>query len=319
MSRFFTIVSFLVLSYASAQLDVPFNQVSNGLSFYNPSFVAQSENSEVLVGVKLFKTTTNTVDVGGTSVSVSKATPQIAYLSGNVIVKEGNNKSHGLGAYIRQYAYSPFSKLNFGLNYGLNIQLNKKTAIGMGTAFKLISNRIDFDELYFLSSEPLLATNTGRASSITVESNIGGYLKKSKYEVGLSFLNLLGSKAFSNSFDPFGLADNVGVYNPDRLHIYFKYEIGFDSSGWRLLPQLQSIMTNDFRLINTLGLSAENKLLGVGLSYRHLSGVALLASVKAKGFKLSYSYEFLTTDLRTYSGYLSHEIFISYSLSKKKE
>ncbi len=77
-------------------------------------------------------------------------------------------------------------------------------------------------------------------------------------------------------------------------------------------------MTNDFRLINSLGLSAENKLLGVGFSYRHLSGVAFLASVKAKGFKLSYNFEFLTTGLRTYAGYWSQEIFISYALSKKK-
>ena len=289
------------------------------LEFYNPALVAEKEHSQILIGYKSLVAQNSAVDVNSNYIFYEKVSPRIGYLSGSFILKEKNNKTHGLGAYIRQYTYRPFSKLSAGINYGLGIQLNEKTKIGMGVSLKLISSSINFDYVRFIDdfSEPLRATNLGTHRSTWLEPNIGVYLNKKRYELGVSLLNILQKNSSLPIVSGFEAAGNTS-YNPDRLHLYFNYSFDIDSSDFKIITGTQLILYPS-NVSSILTVNVENKYAGLGIAYRHLSGISFLASIKAKGLKFSYSYEVITTDLKSFGNYgLSQELFISYSLNKKK-
>ncbi len=304
-------IVFLNLYYLMSlgQADVPFNNIESYISFYNPSIVASKEKAQLSSGVVVNSSKKENFLSSQTS----------SFFTGSGVILDREKKNHGLGIFIKHYdLQSFFYRVNIVLNYGLKMSITEKTKLSLGASFKVNYTEYGgfpfYSAFYYDDFDPVF--NSGFLNNNTnLDSNIGSFLEHGKHKAGLSFLNIVQNQSINNDTEFLG---EFVSYNPERLHFYYSYNMNLDSSGWVIKPLLQTIVYNDFNMLNMIGLKVQNDLISLGVLHKKSASIVFLAGIKVKKFNFSYSYEYFTNELRSIAGFVSQEFYLSYALNKKK-
>lgn len=231
--------------------------------------------------------------------------PVITSLTLDGPVKE---KKIGLGASV--YNYSTDIVNRFGINafYSYHITFSEQSNLHLGLSAGVIDNRIDFSKAIVedLDDPALLSGNQQKAA---MDAGMGVAYNWKKTEAGFAIQNLPGSTLKYSSID------SRTAYTLSRNYLFSAKQTFLISKEKNLsmYPLLMLRLTKgapaqyDFNLVGNWKGTA-----WLGISYR--SDYCVATSIRVKiynALSLGYTYDFITSPIKTYSG-TSNEIMLSY-------
>ncbi len=148
------------------------------------------------------------------------------------------------------------------------------------------------------------------ASQMALDFGFGAYLKSNKYYLGLSVSHINQAEV---KYDDLATDFLVRHY-----YLMGGYNIKLSDPLFELRPSfLFKCYSASWQMDLNANLVYNDKFWG-GLSYRYQDAVALLMGVELfNGLRVGYSFD-LVTSAMSYSGFASHEIFISYSMDLER-
>jgi len=210
----------------------------------------------------------------------------------------------GVGLSIMDDKLGYEKNLAFKLDYAFHSQLGDGD-LNIGLVIGFQNHTLDASLMNPAnSSDPLIANLGGEASSMIVDGGFGVYYSSpSNYWVGLSALQLLGSK--SNFGTDYSVQKN-------EMHYYLMggYNYTFKRNPqFELLPMILFKSDGSTFQCDVNALVRYNKKVWGGVTYRLQDAIALMVGFSIKDFKVGYSYDITTNGLGS-SG--THEIMINY-------
>jgi len=236
----------------------------------------------------------------------NKVAPEIYLISINSPMKVLHG---GIGGSIIQ------DKLGFEKNIAINLSYSYHlhlpfADLGMGLGVNLLNRTIDFAKLKpSQAGDPLLTPVTDGA--MLFDANVGFFLSNPSYYAGFSVVNLLESKGKNLS-----TSDEVSLRYQTNRTFYLTGAYFFQTaSGDYILSPGFMLQTDLHKLQATISgnIAVKDKFFG-GISYRIMESIGVMAGVKFKGFRLSYSYDIVTIK---YGMPGSHEVGLSYCFKIK--
>ncbi len=214
----------------------------------------------------------------------------------------------GLGGSIIQDKLGFESNIALNLSYSFQIPLSFAD-LGMGVGANLLNKTIDFGKLKpSQGGDPLLTgINTG---VMMFDADVGFFLKNPDYYAGFSVKNLLelkGKDLSTNSNTVIRFQTDRTFYLTGAYYIKTIPDFLISPSFMIMsdLAQTQLMIAGNF--------SYKNKFFG-GISYRLFESIGIIAGVRIKDFKLTYSYDVVTI---RYGMPGSHEIGLRYCFKIK--
>jgi type IX secretion system PorP/SprF family membrane protein len=220
------------------------------------------------------------------------------------------NNSFGFGGNLFNDASGPSRRTGMNVNgaYHINFQRDKKRYIGFGLGVSLSQHAIDVNQLTtYLPDDP--AVIRGYNNKFVPDANVGVFYRHNERSfIGLSAYNLVQSNR-----DLFDFENTL--YNPLARTYYLFGGYDFETSDKTMLKTsllVQAIETGTVQF-DVNAIVAYKNLFWVGLAYRNLDAVALLAGTQIGQFKFGYSYDYTISDIGKYS-HGSHEVFLELQL-----
>jgi type IX secretion system PorP/SprF family membrane protein len=236
----------------------------------------------------------------------NKVAPETYLISVNSPVKVLHG---GIGGSIISDKIGFEQNISINLSYSYHLQL-PFADLGMGLGVNIINKSIDFAKFKpAQSGDPLLTPATDAA--FIFDADVGFFLKNPNYYIGLSVMNLIESKGRELSS-----TDNVSLrFQTDRtFYLTGAYNFELGSGDFIITPGFMfQTDLNKFQTTIKGEISMKDKFFG-GISYRIAESVGVMAGVKIKGFRLSYSYDIVTIK---YGMPGSHELGLSYCFKIK--
>ena len=206
----------------------------------------------------------------------------------------------GAGATIMKDQIGPFSSTGLKLAYAYR-SLFWRGELSMGISVGLINKAINYN--YFNVSDDPILVGTDNESGMIFNLDLGlFYQEEGRYYIGVSSTQLnQGSMAMAGGST--ALKRNVYFHGGYFFSLRQFPQMVFQSSAMAVYTQGAPLQTN-------IGFTAEyNKKFWGGVIYKPQSGIALLAGVYFRQFRLGYSYDINTTPLKNGG---SHELMIGY-------
>ncbi len=267
------------------------SQRMTDILIYNPAYVGVPDNPEILLHHR-----SQWLGFSGA--------PTTQLLSYNGKFK-GNM---GLGGYIVNDITGPTRRITFNANYAYHLEFeNFQLALGLAATvmqYGIDGNKITIKDQTDVSIQQGISDRAWKP-----DASFGVYLYAPKYFVGVSAMQLIGSK--------------VKLYNGD-----FKGEVPlanhfYITSGYHIDFEEELVFTPSFMFNTTIGSPSQidfnvkidylDKVLG-GITYRYNDAVVLMGGIKIKEqFSIIYSYDIVTSNLRKYNSG-SHEIILSFTI-----
>lgn len=209
----------------------------------------------------------------------------------------------GLGAHVRYFKTNPLTETNAGISYSYHIRFSS-FVLSMGVSAIMNQYHIDFTKLDFENNNDRLIKGNEQQKSVLPDASTGIYFHNKRFLFGLSVNGMIPPNAT-------GEQDIDIQYNP----VYY------------LMAAYRLPITNRFAVIASsiisgsekepvqmeVGFRTEwNELLILGAYYRNEDAISVLGGLRFfKRITLVYSYDLVTSDLRTYqSG--SHELALHF-------
>lgn len=219
---------------------------------------------------------------------------------------------HGLGGNIIFDVQGPYEQIAGYLNYALHLPISVKSKLSLGVAAKISNHRIDFEKLILQNPDndnfyqSLIAAG-GRSTFLSFIPGLSIY--GDRYYISYAAKNLVNTALSSDE------ALNDGTNIEHVIMAGYKILLG---SQVHLLPSV--LMTQSDEISNLW--DANIKVLikertWAGLSYRNRGALVFMAGIYLNNiFNLSYSYDYVTSELNNYTNG-SHEIILGLMLFKK--
>jgi len=219
---------------------------------------------------------------------------------------------HGLGGNIIYDVQGPYEQISGYLNYAIHIPISLKSKISFGISTKISNHRIDFEKLVLQNPDDddfyqsLIAAG-GRSTFLSFIPGFSIYGKR--YYISYAAQNLISTTLSSDEV----LNKRTGIEHM----VMAGYKIPL-SSQVHLLP---SVLLSQSEEISNVW-DANLKILikertWAGISYRNRGALVFMAGVYLNNlFNLSYSYDYVTSELNNYTNG-SHEIILGLMLFKK--
>jgi type IX secretion system PorP/SprF family membrane protein len=221
-----------------------------------------------------------------------------------------NHKNFGIGGYLFNDSYGPFS--NFGVNgsYAYHINVSRKTKLGFGLSgtvsqFSVNGNKIQLNN----DADPLINTTISE-SNLKYNGSFGLLLHHEIYYLGISALNIIPQK------DKLYKTNDISGALPSVYHfnVIGGIGIGLDKSN-TLFPSflVKYIQNNPVQVDFNLRYIFENAF-EFGVSYRTDDAIIGVVNLYIMDdLNIIYSYDFTTSNIsKANNG--SHEISLKYNL-----
>lgn len=221
-----------------------------------------------------------------------------------------NNNNFGIGGYLFNDTYGPFS--NFGVNgsYAYHIKVSRKTKLGVGLSgtvsqFSVNGNKIQLNN----DADPLINTTVSE-SNLKYNGSFGLLLHHEIYYLGISALNMIPQK------DNLYKTNDISGALPTVYHfnVIGGIGIGLDKSS-TLFPSflVKYIQNNPIQVDFNLRYIFEN-VFEFGVSYRTDDAIIGVVNLYIMDdLNLIYSYDFTTSNMsKANKG--SHEITLGYNI-----
>lgn len=281
----------LTISFGFAQQMPIQSQFSNNLYSINPAVAGALPYNPINMSYKQLWTGIN-------------ETPQLAYISGNVAVKE----NLGIGAKVYSFKSGPFSKTGLEATYAYHLDLGEnKLSFGL-SAFMYQFNLNKADLKFEDTNEPV----TFGASDMLIvpDAAFGIFFSGANYYAGLSAYQLFNRK-ISMTVDDLEQRQ-VRHFNFNAGYIY-PINADYTIQGDVLLKYSAA---SDFQAEITAKCFMM-KTLWVGASYQSSTAVSFLIGVGQERFALGYAYDLPLSDIKAQT-FGSHEIMLIYTLPEHK-
>lgn len=267
------------------------SQRTTNVMIYNPAYVGATENPEILLHYR-------SQWVGFTG---APATQLLSY-NGKV------NDNMGLGGYLVNDITGPSRRVTFNANYAYHLEFDN-FKLSLGIAATVMQYGIDGNKITIKDQTDVSVQEGISDIAWKPDASFGTYIYSNKFFVGLSVMQLIGSK--------------VKLYNSD-----FEGEIPlarhfYIISGYHIDFEDELIFTPSFLFNTTIGSPSQidfnckidylNKVFG-SITFRYNDAVVLMGGIKIKEqFSVAYSYDIVTSNLKKYNSG-SHEIILSFTI-----
>lgn len=221
-----------------------------------------------------------------------------------------NNNNFGLGGYLFNDSYGPFSNLGVNGSYAYHLKVSRKTKLGVGLSGTVSQFSVNGSKIQLNNDADPLVNLTTSETNLKYNSSFGLLLHNDIYYFGISALNLIQQK------DPLYKSDGMLGSLPSVYHFNAigGIGIGLDKSN-SIYPSflVKYIPNNPIQVDFNLRYILENAF-EFGVSYR--TGDAFIGVVNLyimNDLNLIYSYDFTTSNMsKANKG--SHEITLSYNI-----
>jgi len=228
--------------------------------------------------------------------------PSTVYLSGHTNLAD--NRSVGLGVTLFSDVTGPTSRQGGQLAYAYHLPLENNSFLGIGVSGTFFQYRIEFDD--FVPGhefDPMLLN--GQQSKMSGDVNFGLYYYGNNFWVSASALQLLEREV--------AFLDDASTV-PLNRHYFAGAGYTFDiNQDFSIEPSffVKSVTAIPVHLdLNARVIYQQAYWLGIG--YRTQDAVNVMLGLDLNdSFKVSYSYDFNTTDLREYANG-SHEFTLGF-------
>lgn len=291
------------IQMAYGQWDAQISQYWRLKNFYNPAFIAETQNIESsLLHRRQWVGITN-----APVTSIVSLNMPVSFLG----------KDHGIGAVITNEKVGLFSNTYMlgQYTYKFKFKNNKFLHVGlqggvMNVDFDAAGIRIPTTE-YHSSKENDPSFPTVNGDKI-IDGGLGIAWLAPRYYIGLSVTHL-----WEPSFE---MTEDQKAYVARTYYLMGGYNIQLDNSLIELQP---SAFFKTDAVAYQMDITAKveyNKMFNGGISWRKDEGFVFLLGVKIRNIDAGYSYDLATSEISAVSNG-SHELFIRYSipLQKKKE
>ena len=291
------------IQMAYGQWDAQISQYWRLKNFYNPAFIAETQNIESsLLHRRQWVGITN-----APVTSIVSLNMPVSFLG----------KDHGIGAVITNEKVGLFSNTYMlgQYTYKFKFKNNKFLHVGlqggvMNVDFDAAGIRIPTTE-YHSSKENDPSFPTVNGDKI-IDGGLGIAWLTPRYYVGFSVTHL-----WEPSFE---MTEDQKAYVARTYYLMGGYNIQLDNSLIELQP---SAFFKTDAVTYQMDITAKveyNKMFNGGISWRKDEGFVFLLGVKIRNIDAGYSYDLATSEISAVSNG-SHELFIRYSipLQKKKE
>ncbi|MFH2095196.1 MAG: type IX secretion system membrane protein PorP/SprF [Bacteroidota bacterium] len=214
----------------------------------------------------------------------------------------------GLGGYLVNDITGPTRRLGINLTYAYHLKF-EKFKVSLGLAGTVMQYGIDGKDIFlFDKTDPSIQENVSDRAW-KPDASFGTYIYNDKLFAGISVMQLIPAKVklYNRDFE-----GEIPLVN----HYYF-------AAGYHVDIDEEFIMTPSFMFNTTFSSPSQldinvkvdylKKVFGA-LSYRYNDAVVLMAGIRIKQqFNVAYSYDIVTSSLRTYNSG-SHEIVLSITI-----
>ncbi|NDV79007.1 type IX secretion system membrane protein PorP/SprF [Dysgonomonas sp. 511] len=303
--RYIKTLIILLCTFSSAavygQWDPQISQYWRMKNFYNPAFIAETNNIE------------STMLHRRQWVGMENA-PNTSVVSFNMPMKF-LGKEHGVGMIVTNEKVGLFSNTYTMGQYAYKFKFKNNKYLHIGLQAGLMN--IDFnaseihipDSDYHDPNDPAKPTGGGDK---TIDAGLGVAWITPKYYVGLSATHL---------WDPvFELDDNHSGYIARTYYLMGGYNIALGNPLIELQPSAFFKTDAVTYQVDVTAKVEYNKTFNGGISWRKDEGFVFLLGVKIRNIDAGYSYDLSTSALTKVSNG-SHELFLRYSIpiEKKKQ
>jgi type IX secretion system PorP/SprF family membrane protein len=245
--------------------------------------------------------------------------PRTMYVSahGNIgkrLVTNNRSKNkkygfHGIGGVITSDAIGPTTTTTVSAAYSYHMKISKKVFASLGLMGGFNQFTLDGSKLYAANpSDPLI----GGMSKIGMgDITLGAWVYGEKFYAGASMAQLAPSIQFSQTGQQTDYALTKHYFIMGGYRIPVGYNLMF-------IPSFCIKGTTPAPMSFDINAKLRYKnFLWAGVSYRNRDAVAAMAGVIINNmFDISYSYDYITSDINKYTGG-SHEIVIGYRIRSK--
>lgn len=223
------------------------------------------------------------------------------------------NRLMGLGFSLMRDELGPAKTVGLRMSYAHHINMNSIN-LSFGLSADLLQYGIDGNELTIKDPNDNAISLEVSDKDWRPDASFGTFLYNQKFYFGFSILNLLGSTVV--------LFNDAGKEGQQKLVRHYYLNTGFSFSPVRNFDLEPSILWGLAKgTPANLGINMNlqyMQLFLVGVSYRLKDAISVSAGIRIKNrVKLAYSYDIVTSPLRTYNSG-SHEIVMSFIIPSKK-
>lgn len=216
---------------------------------------------------------------------------------------------HGIGLIGMNDKAGPLSFLDLALTYAYHLKLNNALNLSLGTAVGISRASINVNELNLENPSDPALSNAGKAQ-LNPDLSVGLWLYGARFFAGASVQQLLQREIGFSS-----------VSNGGKEVSHF-----FVTTGYKLFidDEISAVPSVMIKKVGNIPISYDANLkvsfrdrFWVGGSYRKQDSFAALAGVNFSNvFNITYSYDYATSRLRSYTSG-SHEIVLGFQLDNR--
>lgn len=243
--------------------------------------------------------------------------PRTMYLSAHTNIGKNlvtNNRSrnkkngfHGVGGIITNDAIGPTTTTTVSGAYSYHLKLSKKIFASLGAMGGFNQFTVDGGKL--VASNPNDALITGQSKTGLGDITVGAWVYSDKFYAGASMAQLAPNIQFAKSS---GNLENYSLTHHYFIMAGYRIPLGYD---FTLIPSFCIKGAAPAPMSFDINAKVRYKdFCWAGISYRNRDAVAAMVGVIINNtFDVSYSYDYITSDINKYTGG-SHEIVIGYRL-----
>jgi len=216
---------------------------------------------------------------------------------------------HGVGGVITSDAIGPTTTTTVSAAYSYHIKVSRKVFVSLGLMGGFNQFSLDGAKLYATNPSDGLIGGMSKIGMGDITLGAWGY--SDKFYAGISMAQLAPSITFSQT----GKKTNYQLTRHYFIMAGYRIPVGYD---FTFIPSICIKVTTPAPMSFDINAKLRYKdFLWVGVSYRNKDAVAAMAGVIINNrFDISYSYDYITSDINKYTGG-SHEIVIGYRLKNK--
>ncbi len=204
----------------------------------------------------------------------------------------------------------PLRKVGWQGTFAYHFKVSDHSHIGLGLSAMMQHYTLD-QSVLILDDQVDAVINGARQRTLVPDFSFGAYYYGEKHFVGVAAPQLMNMKIRLGE-------DIVGV-NRERPHVFAHGGYRFAlHENWVLEPS--ALVKLMMKAPVNWDLNARvlyQDFVWAGISYRHQDAVVALFGVRKHAFRLGYSYDFTTSNIRNFSGG-THELYLQYTLKLKQ-
>lgn len=228
--------------------------------------------------------------------------------------KSISDKNIGYGSFVFNDTYGPFRKTGANVSGSYKLKISDDLNVGLGLSTSVFQFYVAQNRINLYHEDDQLVNNTISSNVWSIDYSFGAFVKHIKYYIGFSIINLA-----ANNVKPFKSSSLEGNLK-NVQHYYFTGGYDFEvNAEFTLTPNffMDYTLNNPFHVQG--GVTTDyKKFLEFGAAYSLNDAIIVLTKIKHENWFIAYSYDIVTSNLRT-STSGSHEIMLGYTFSNKKK